>query len=867
MNALSARPATPVLGRLMRPLAATLALLALAAAALLWHQQEQRMREGVAQRLAEVSERLEIVQTQQVQVMSALLEVITANSAMHEALRARDRERLLAEHREIFAAMQHEYGISHFYFHDAGRGNVVRLHYPQKTAGHVDRYLVREAERTGATVGGLEFGTFGLLTLRVVRPVLADGELIGFVELGRGIEDIVRGLRSGDTADIAIAIHKDVVTHTALESGMGLLGQTMDWDRYPEDVLTYSSLSPVPEGLLDVHMHNHGSHADESLDLQATAGGRSWRVAFMPLSDAAGRDVGDVIIMLDITAKQAAFLHTAGAAAVLGGGVLLLLLVFLYRLLRKTDRQLLAQQTALHRSETLQRAIFETVVDGIVVIDERGRIELFNPAAQAIFGYRPDEVLGKNVSLLMPDPHRAAHDGYLQRYLAGGKAKIIGVGREVQGRRKDGSLFPLDLAISETRVGGRRMFSGVVRDITVRKQAERELIETREAAERASRAKSEFLSRMSHELRTPMNAILGFGQILEEDPGLDAHQRDGVQEILTSGRHLLTLINEVLDLARVEAGRLTVVTEPVACRPMIESCLASLRPLAAGRGIALEAAIAGDSVVTADPLRLRQVLFNLLSNAIKYNREAGSVRVTCRLASADRVRLEVADDGPGIEATEMPRLFQAFERLESGCSGIEGAGIGLALSKRLVEAMHGAIGVDSIPGTGSIFWIELPRSRQVPAAAAARSEVPASATCTAQTAQTLLCVEDNPANLRLIRRILAGCPGLTLLDAQTAEQGLELARRHRPDLILMDIGLPGMDGFAAMDMLRADPEFRDIPVIALSANAMQRDIERGRAAGFADYLTKPIDVTSFHAAIDRWLGRAPRQECVSGDAR
>lgn len=856
MNAMLARPVTPVLGRLMRPLAGTLAVLMLAVAALLWHQQELRVREGVARHITEVSDRLRIVQEQQIQVMSALLEVITADRGMHAALRARDRGRLLEGSQSIYEALRREHGITHFYFHGPDRHNILRVQFPQKTAGHIDRHIVREAERTGKPVGGFEFGSFGLLTLRVVWPVYSDGTLIGYVELGRGIEDILRDLRVGGAVELAIIVHKSMLTRESLETGMELLGQRAEWDRYPDDVLTYSSLKPLPEGLLETHLHDYGTHHHGRLDLHAEADARSWRVAFTPLTDASGRDVGDVIIMLDITDEQAAFLHTAGVAGTLGGGVLILLLVFLYGLLKKTDRQLLAQQAALHRTEALRKAMFETVVDGVILIDERGRIELFNPAAEAIFGYRADEAIGQSVNMLMPSPYRDAHDGYMQRYLQGGEAQIIGIGREVQGRRKDGSLFPMDLAISETHVDGRRLFSGLVRDITERKTAEWELVKARESAELASRAKSDFLSRMSHELRTPMNAILGFGQILETDPNLDAAQRDSVQEILKSGRHLLALINEVLDLARVEAGGLAIEPEPVACRTMVESCLAIVRPLAAQRDIALEADIADDCVVTADPLRLRQVLLNLLSNAIKYNREAGSVRVTCRAPVAGLVRISVIDSGFGIDERAKPRLFQPFERLESSYTGIEGAGIGLALSKRLVEAMHGSIGVDSVPGAGSTFWIELPRAAQsqVPAAAhGADTTLPAP--CAAQRPQTLLCVEDNPANLRLFRRILSGCPGLTLLDAHNAELGIELAREHRPDLILMDVGLPGMDGFEALRILRADPQLRDIPVVAISANAMQRDIERGRAAGFADYLIKPIDVAGFHAAVDRWLGR------------
>ncbi|HEX5870494.1 MAG TPA: PAS domain S-box protein, partial [Longimicrobium sp.] len=644
-----------------------------------------------------------------------------------------------------------------------------------------------------------------------------------------------------------------------------------------------------------------------------------------------------------------------------------------------------AANATLAENEERYRALVEADPDGVVIIESDSTILAVNPAMSRIFGYRPEQMVGKPLTVLMPHRLREGHLRGTRRYLLTGERSIPWQGVQVPALRRDGTEFPVQINFGEYTSHGHKVFAGfitditerrraeealrfkttllqaqnhvaidgilvshqgrvlsmnrryaeifnvpealcepdrcvemfewacqqtrdpdgyrgtierlredfesvyrdevpladgrvldryssplrsaegevygriwMVRDITERKRFEEALNEAKEAAEAANEAKSEFLSRMSHELRTPMNSILGFGQLLQRY-GLPPEQSRSVDHILKAGRHLLNLINEVLEIARIEANQQQLSLEPVHAATLLNEALALVRPSAEQRPVqlALHAPNGTDAYVRADQQRLMQVMLNLLSNAIKYNHAGGTVELLARsVTGADEralLAIGVRDTGPGIPMGRVGELFVPFSRLGAEGSGIEGSGLGLALSQRLVQLMDGQLRVESTVGQGSTFWVELPvtesprRSLEPGRTDAARPER------AARPARTILYVEDNLANLDLVETILFERPEIDLIPALQGRLGLQLAREHQPHLILLDLHLPDISGEMVLHELRGDERTRDIPVLVISADATTRRVERLRSAGARDYLTKPLDVEQFLTAVDAAL--------------
>ena len=509
------------------------------------------------------------------------------------------------------------------------------------------------------------------------------------------------------------------------------------------------------------------------------------------------------------------------------------------------------------------RSLIESMIDALITTDPQGLISDVNEQAEALLGRSRDELIGTPFRHYFTDRERARR--CIERVLS--ELKLTNY--ELTAKAADGRQTVVSCNATPFYDRDRRL-CGVIaaaRDVTERKRLDGALEESHQqlngakiTAERANLAKSDFLSSMSHELRSPLNAILGFAQLM--DSGLPAPtiaQKDSIEQILQAGWYLLELINEVLDLSLIESGKVSLSLEPVSLAEVLADCQAMIDPQAQNGGIRVAFSLPDAAVsVRADRTRLKQIFVNLLSNAIKYNRVGGSVDVRCSAGAPGRLRIGFQDTGQGLSADKQAHLFEPFNRLGQEGGVEQGTGIGLVVCKRLVALMGGEIGVDSTVGVGSLFWVELGAAD----ALAALPPLPFTAAPPLPSApagahrHTVLCVEDNSANLKLVAQLMARRPDIHLLTARDGRSGVELARSALPDVILMDINLPGISGLVALRVLAGDTATAHIPVIALSANAMPRDVQKGLQAGFFRYLTKPIKVNEFMDTLDLALQAA-----------
>jgi PAS domain S-box-containing protein len=529
---------------------------------------------------------------------------------------------------------------------------------------------------------------------------------------------------------------------------------------------------------------------------------------------------------------------------------------------KKLDQRLRDQQF-------YTRSLIESNIDALMTTDPAGIITDVNKQMEALTGCTRDELIGAPFKSYFTDPARA--EAGIKLVLSDKKVTDY----ELTACARDGKKTVVSYNAT-TFYDRDRTLQGVfaaARDVTERKRFEQALQETnvemesaKSAAEKANLAKSDFLSGMSHELRSPLNAILGFAQLMAtaSPPPSDA-QKESITQILQAGWHLLKLINEILDLSVVESGKVSLSLEPVALSEVLSECQAMMEAQAQQRGIVMAfPQFDQPSFVWADQTRLKQIVINLLSNAIKYNRPNGMVSVDCTAISPDGIRVSFKDTGAGLTPEKMAQLFQPFNRLGQEAGSVAGTGIGLVVTKQLVELMGGVLGVDSAVGEGSVFWVEL-RSTPAPELKVIARD-PAAPKLASEPMdappKTLLYIEDNPANMKLVERLIDRRTDIQLLKAVDGTLGIALARSALPDVILMDINLPGISGIEALKALREDPATAHIPVVALSANAMSRDIEVGRQLGFFRYLTKPIVVEEFMTTLDLALEWAHK----NGDA-
>jgi len=518
-------------------------------------------------------------------------------------------------------------------------------------------------------------------------------------------------------------------------------------------------------------------------------------------------------------------------------------------------------ELAREESDARMRGIVETAADAIITINEQGIIQSFNSSAEKVFGYSPEEAIGQNVSLLMPSPHHEQHDTYLARYLTGVPSHIFGKSRELLGKRKDGSIFPMELAVSEVKLGIRRAFTGIVRDISDRKQAEQELREAKERAETAATIKSQFLATMSHEIRTPMNGVIGMtGLLLETD--LTSQQRQFAETVRTSGETLLTLINDILDFSKIEAGKLEFETIDFDLRTTLEETLELLAGPAAKKHLELVGLVSATvpTALQGDPGRLRQILMNLVGNAVKFT-AIGEVVIHIQGVEETKetitIRVEVRDTGIGISPETQLKLFQPFSQADSSTTRqFGGTGLGLAISKQLVEQMGGTLGVESTPGQGSTFWFTACFAKQ-----------PSNPHAINQGNISLIglkvCgVDDHPTNRHLLLQYFQDWH-MSGSMAATPSEALSLMRhaaeQDKPfDLAILDMEMPEMDGLELAQAIKTDPAIASVRLVLLTSLGRRGDAKAAQEAGFIGYLTKPIRKGQLQSCLETVMGYEPQ---------
>lgn len=550
--------------------------------------------------------------------------------------------------------------------------------------------------------------------------------------------------------------------------------------------------------------------------------------------------------------------------------------------MRKQAEALAKGNSQLTELNTQLSAVMETAIDGLIVIDEAGTVQSFNPAAERMFGYEKREVIGQNVQMLMPEPHRSEHDNYIRNYVETGVSKIIGMGREVPARRKDGTIFPIELGISPMQVGDKRLFLGMTSDLSRKKAVElqkeerfiarlkrsnEELKRAQVDAEAAAAAKSEFLANMTHELRTPLNSIVGFAGLLAKSRNLAAKNRRFAKIIDASSQSLLALVNDILDFSSLEAGAVTLHPVPFSLHRLVEEVVASVSLMADEKNliVKIEKGSAVHDAHYGDPVRLQQVLLNLVNNALKFTTDGGLTIAYSAAEHSDsvqRLRIEVRDTGIGITPDRAKTVFSRFTQADSSIhSRYGGTGLGLAICKRLVELMGGSIGVDSVEGEGTTVWIELALPCMDPATLV-DDDIADEPSAEAKGLRILV-VDDVDLNRDLVAALLVP-QGHIIQEAGGGAEAVEAVKAGDYDLVLMDVQMPGMNGMDATRAIRDTKGFENLPIIAMTAQALASQWETCRAAGMSDHLPKPITPAALFAMLNKWTDGT---DDSSGDVR
>jgi PAS domain S-box-containing protein len=693
-----------------------------------FREDQRRTSERAIQRsAAELQKFLRVEQTQNTDFMATALQAILNDDRMARAFRARDREALLERARPLQETLSSHHKITHLYFHGPDRVNFLRVHHPDEHGDLIDRFTLREAERTGKMASGIERGPLGAFVLRTVVPWRDNGELLGYLELGMEFHEIAKDLHGLLDVDFVVAVEKKLVNREQWNKALKVSPGKESWDQFPDVVIMDRTMPVVPEPIVEFLS---SSDRPETTAKVVSWNGRVAEMVLLHLEDAGGKGFGEFLVLRDVTdsvkqARRSMWLITF-ICVVVGAALLTLLYIFLGRVertLASQNAKLRAEIGERQRVQQFQQALLDSIGHGLHGIDQAGRIIFENPAAVRMLGWEPNELTGRPAHATIHHSHEDGSPYSVE------ECPIYATMRDGQQRqvsdatfwRADGASFPVEFTVAPIRGSSNDIKGAVVAftNIAERKRAEAELIQAKDAAEAASHAKSEFLANMSHEIRTPMNGVIGMTGLLLDTP-LTKEQQEFAETIRFSGEALLTIVNDILDFSKVEAGQMELETVDIDLAEVMRGTLELLAGTAKGKGLELRASIDPDvpGQLRGDGGRLRQVLINLIGNAIKFTARG---EVTLRI-SVDRqteesafLRFRVTDTGIGINPETQARLFQPFTQADGSMTRrYGGTGLGLAICKQLIEKMRGDIGVESLAGAGSTFWftVELPRQSE-----------------------------------------------------------------------------------------------------------------------------------------------------------